>query len=121
MVLQEATIGGTVYLEYDDDQMKLDEKDRVAFDYRALTNREKIDLLHRSAGRGGIPNGADICLVAVTKVRNLEKRDGSALDSIQKMLEYQDINNTIAYMIEIIGSRIWSRQCGEEVGLKNSQ
>lgn len=120
MILQEATIGGTVYLDYDDDEMALDEKDRVAFDYRALTNREKIDLLHRTGGNRGIPNGADVCLIAVKKVRNLLQRDGKTpLDTVQKLLEYPDVNNGIAYMLTIVGSKIWMRQSGEEVGLKN--
>jgi hypothetical protein len=120
MILQEATIGGTVYLDYDDDEMALDEKDRVAFDYRALTNREKIDLLHRSTGSRGIPNGADVCLIAVKKVRNLMQRDGkTALDTVGKLLEYPDVNNSIAYMLTIVGAKIWVRQAGEEVGLKN--
>jgi hypothetical protein len=119
MILEEATIGGTVYLEYDEKEMALPEKERVAFDYRALTNREKIDLLHKSTGEWGIPNGADVCLVAVTRVRNLAGKDGNVLDSIPKMLAYKDGNNRIAYMITLVGAKIWRRQSGEEVGLKN--
>lgn len=117
MVLQEAMIGGTVFLEYDDEEMKLEEKDRVAFDYRALTNREKIDLMYKTKGS---MNGADVCLVAVTKVRNLFEKDKvTALDTIEKMLGYKDAGNEITNMLVIVGSEIWRRQSGEEVGLKN--
>ncbi|MFA5165409.1 MAG: hypothetical protein WC481_07595 [Candidatus Omnitrophota bacterium] len=119
MVLEEATIGGTVYLEYDESEMALPEKERVAFDYRALTNREKIDLLHKSTGEWGIPNGADVCLTAVTRVRNLAGRDGAALDSVAKLLAYHDKDNKIAYMLTLVGAKIWRRQSGDEVGLKN--
>lgn len=118
MILEEATIGGTVYLEYDEKEMALPEKERVAFDYRALTNREKIDLL-RSTGEWNIPNAADVCLTAVTRVRNLNSKEGAPLDTIAKCLAYHDKNNNIAYMLTIVGAKIWMRQSGEEVGLKN--
>jgi len=122
MILQEAKIGGTVYLYYDSDEMALAEKDRVAFDYRALTNREKIDLIHRSSSDRGMPNGADVCAIAVKKIRNLTKADGvTPLDTIPELLAYPDTNNSIAYMLTIVGAKIWVRQAGEEVGLKNSE
>ncbi|MBE3143206.1 MAG: hypothetical protein IMZ61_04680 [Planctomycetes bacterium] len=119
MILQEATIGGTVYLEYDDEQMKLPEAERVAFKYRVLTNKEKIDLIHKTQGVSGRPNGGDVCLTACTQVDNLMRSDGTALDTVIKMMAYPDVHNRIAYMLTIVGAAIWYRQTGEEAGLKN--
>jgi hypothetical protein len=119
MVLQEALIGGTVYLEYVEEEMSLPEMERVAFEYRALTNREKIDLLHRTTNSRGVPNGGDVCAIAVKKIRNLAKADGTPLDTVEKILSYSDKDNSLAYMLFIVGSIIWRRQGGESINLKN--
>jgi hypothetical protein len=121
MILQEAMIGGTLYLDYLASEMALPESERVAFVYRALTNREKVDLLHRTGNRNGMPNGADVCEKAITKIRNLYKPDGTPLDTISKLLDYHDGGNEIAYMITITGSKIWTLQMGNEEALKNSE
>lgn len=118
MILQEAVIGGVVYLDYIEAEMALPESDRVAFEYRALTNREKIDLLHRTTNGRGMPNGADVCAVAVKKIRNLNDAKGNPLDTVDKLLAYPDKDNSLAYMLVIVGARIWAKQSGEEV-LKN--
>jgi hypothetical protein len=120
MIMKEATVGGTVHLDYLESEMALPEAERVAFDYRPLTNRERVDLLHRTTNSRGAPNGAEVCQVAVTKIRNLTRADGQPLDTVEKLMAYPDKDNSLAYMIVIIGSRIWARQAGEEVGLKNS-
>jgi len=119
MVLKEATIGGTVYLDYLASEQELPESERVAFDYRPLTNRERTDLLHRTTNTRGFPNGAEVCKVAVKAIRNLTKENGQPLDTIEKIMEYPDKDNTLAYMLILVGSRIWERQAGEGVGLKN--
>lgn len=120
MILKEALIGGTVYLDYDEREMALPENERIAFDYRALTNREKINLLHKNINGIGRPNGAEICELSVIKVRNLFYTDGKTpMDTIAKLLDYKDGGNTIAYMLTIVGAMIWNRQSGDEVGLKN--
>jgi hypothetical protein len=121
VILHEAVIGGTVFLEYIESEMALPEAERVAFDYRALTNREKVDLLHKTTNGRGIPNGADVCVAAVKKIRNLTRADGTPLDTVEKVLAYNDSDNWLAYMLVIVGAKIWSRQSGEEVGLKNSK
>jgi len=121
VILQEAVIGGTVYLDYIESEMEKPEAERVAFDYRALTNREKVDLLHRSTNGNGIPNGVDVCSIAVKKVRNLFGKDETPLDTVEKMLAFNDADNVLAYMLVIVGAKIWRRQGGEEVGLKNSK
>ena len=67
MILEEATIGGTVYLDYLDSEKAKPEAERVAFVYRALTNREKATLIHSTPiDKYGIPNGVDVCEKAVT-------------------------------------------------------
>ncbi|MGV0982620.1 MAG: hypothetical protein ACOYB0_09685 [Polynucleobacter sp.] len=142
MILQEALVGGTLYLDYLESELALPEKERVAFDYRALTNKEKVKLIHGAEGR--FPNGADVCLVAVTAVHNLKgivdnKKKGGAfdalkrifdkekipdtvdLDTIEKILAYPDKDLTLAYVLEGIGTRIWFKQMGQEEELKNSQ
>lgn len=122
MILKEALIGGTVYLDYDKTEMALPENDRVAFCYRALTNREKVDLLHVACDEKGLPNFADVCKKAVTSIKNLYAEDGvTPIDTIDKILSYTDKDNVLAYMLVIVGTKIWIRQAGEEVGLKNSQ
>jgi len=140
MILEEATVGGVVYVDYIEREMKLPEQERVAFLYRALTNREKIQLIHDA--RGKQPNGAEVASVAVTGVKNLKgkpdkvKKDGVLekmktlfgvtdktelvdLDTIEKVLVYPDKGMELAYMVEVAGVTIWKRQSGEEVELKN--
>ena len=124
MVLREATIGGVVYLDWNTVEMAKPEAERVTFQYGPLTNREKINLLHSSSGLGLMyPNGADVCLAAIDakglKIKNLSGAKGEVLDTVQKLLEYNDAGNETAYMVELVGVVIWRRQSGEEVGLKN--
>jgi len=123
MIIQEATIGGTVYCEWDEKEMALPESERVSFDYGAISNRDKIDLMHKSYRTAGFPNGADVCLAAIDgkgkKIRNLKKADGTVLDTVAKCLEFNDADNFIANVIELVGYKIWRRQSGEEVELKN--
>ena len=122
MILKEATVGGTVYVDWLEDETKLPESERIAFDYGPISNRAKIDLLHNTRGTTTIPNGADVCKAAIDgtgrKVKNITTPTGDKLDTIEKLLAYNDDGNQIAYMIEIIGCEIWKRQSGE-VGLKN--
>ncbi len=122
MILKEATIGGTIYVDWLEDETKLPEAERIAFDYGPLSNRVKIDLLHNSRSATGFPNGADVCKAAIDgtgrKVKNITTPTGEKLDTIEKLLAYNGEGNSIAYMIEIAGCEIWKRQAGE-VGLKN--
>lgn len=119
MILQEATIGGVIYLDYLETEMALPEAERVAFEYRALTNREKVDLLHRTTNGRGVPNGGDVCLIAVKKIRNLLDDKGNKLDTVEKLMSYPDKDNSLAYMLVIVGGRIWAKQSGDEVERKN--
>lgn len=125
MILHEALVGGTIYLDYIESEMELPESERVAFDYGAIKNRDRINLLHRSANASGMPNGADVCAAAIDglgkKIRNLKASDGSELDTVAKLLAYADKDLAITYMLEIVGSHIWRRQAGGEVDLKNSK
>jgi hypothetical protein len=123
MILKEATVGGKIFLDWMESEKALDESERVAFNYGPISNKVKIRLLHQTVNERGIPNGADVCKAAIDdlglKVVNLKAADGSELDTIQKMLAYHDKDLTLAYIIEMVGSIIWAKQTGEEVGLKN--
>jgi hypothetical protein len=124
MILQEAKIGGTLYLDYDPDEMALPESERVAFNYGPISNRARVELLHKSINRNGYPNYADICKSAIDdlgkRIDNLKDSNGNDLDTIGKMLEWKDGGKGISLMITIIGRKIWDAQDGELV-LKNSQ
>jgi hypothetical protein len=123
VILKEATIGGTVYLDYLDSEMALPESERVAFDYGAISNKIRGVLIHKSTGESGIPLGADVCREAIdgtgNKIRNLTAADGTPLDSVAKLQSYHDKDLAIAYMLEVVGMQIWRRQAGEEVERKN--
>lgn len=123
MILKEALIGGTVYLDWIDEENALPETERVAFDYGPIPNRVRVEMLHRTSNANGIPNGADVCKAAIDdagkKVRNLKAADGTELDSIAKILAYPDKDIALAYMVELVGMQIWRRQAGEEKTIKN--
>jgi hypothetical protein len=120
MILQEATIGGTIYLADFDfpDELNLPEEQRAAFDYRALTNRERIALVYKC--RNGLtPNWSDICEAAVTKIKNIKRQDGTPITTIQDLLSYQDKDKAIMVILISVGNEIWKRQSGENLTLKN--
>ena len=123
MILKEATIGGVVYLAWNENEMALPESERVGFNYGPLSNKVKIKLLHESGLGHSSPNGVDVCKAAIDdlgkKITNLKGANGEVLDTVAKCLAYQDADNELAYMLEIQGLTIWRRQMGEEVGLKN--
>jgi hypothetical protein len=123
MILKEATIGGVVYLEEFDDEMALPENERVAFHYGPLTTRERVDLLHSTINGSGRPNGADVCLKSIDgkgkKISNLFGKDGSPVDTVSKCILYST-DNSLAYIIEIVGMHIWDRQNISEALIKNS-
>lgn len=123
MILKEATVGGKIYLDWMESEKSLDESEKVAFNYGPLSNKTKINLLHKSVNDRGVPNGGDVCKAAIDdlglKVENLKAADGKELDTIAKILAYPDKDLTLAYMIEMVGTLIWAKQTGEEVGLKN--
>jgi lambda repressor-like predicted transcriptional regulator len=120
VILKEAIIGGTIYLDWIESENALPEAERVAFDYGSISNRKRIELLHKSAD--GIPNPADVALAAIDdmgkKVRNLKAADGTALDTVRKILDYPDDEMALATMIYAVGRRIWLKQFGGEQ-LKN--
>lgn len=123
MILHEATIGGVIYLDWIDSEMALPEAERVAFEYGAISNRDKVSLIYKNMGGNTMPDPADVCMAAIDglgkKVRNLKGPDGSPLDTIDKMLKCKDADLTIAYIIANVGMKIWARQNGGEEGLKN--
>lgn len=124
MILSEATVGGVIYLEWIDSEMKLPEDQRVAFNYGVLTTRERIDLLHKTSNASGKPNGVDVCMAAIDrkglKIKNLFGKDGAIIDTIEKCLSY-DSDTFLAYMLELVGLTIWDRQNITAAQIKNSE
>jgi hypothetical protein len=125
MILQEAKIGGKLYLDYDPAEMALPEAERVTFNYGPISNLRRVELLSNGLNKQGKPNYVEVCRAAIDelgkKVDNLKDKNGNALDTIEKILAWKDGGKTIAYMIVIIGHAIWEAQDGAEVGLKNSE
>jgi len=123
MILQEAIIGGTIYLDYVESEMALPESERVAFDYGPIPNRVRVDLLHRTSNGNGAPNGLEVCRAAIDgnnkKIKNLFGEKKEVLDTVEKVLAYPDKDMVLAYMLEIVGMKIWRKQVGEDVDLKN--
>ena len=117
MILKEAMIGGVYYPEYIESEMALPESERVALVYRALTNRERIMLI--DSAKNVMPDPAQVCLTAVTQVRNVTGSKGEQLDTIEKLLNYNDAGHQIDYLIVIAGREIWRRQGGSAEMLKN--
>jgi hypothetical protein len=122
LILQEATIGGTVYLADLDyaDEKNLPEDQRAGFEYRALSNRERVALIYRCKS-GLTPNWADICEAAVTRILNIKRQDGTPITSIQDLMAYHDKDKTIMVMLIAVGNEIWKRQSGDSEALKNSK
>jgi hypothetical protein len=122
MILAEATIGGVLYLDWIDSEMALPETERVAIEYGTITNKERIDLIHRSS-INGLPNPSDIALIAIDgkgkKIRNLKGADGTILDTVQKCLSYNDEKMIISQIIYRIGTSIWLKQLLTDEQQKN--
>lgn len=119
MILKEATIGGTYYPDYLESENAKPESERVAFVYKALTNREKIDLLDQVKGIGVEPNTVPLLMKAVTSVRNIVTEDGTELDTIPKLLAYNDEGHQVDYLLCVASREIWKRQGMSEVLSKN--
>lgn len=117
MILREAIIGGTYYPEWIEGEAEKKEADRVAFVYKAITNRERIALLEKSNQLQ--PNSVDVMKLAVTEIRNIFGANGEKLDTVDKLLDYKDAGHVIDYIILIAGRTIWQRQNGTEEQIKN--
>jgi hypothetical protein len=118
MIMKEAVLGGTYWPDYLESERELQEDQRVTFVYKALTNREKIDLLDEA--RGPVPHTVSLLKKCVTGVRNIEDGKGGFLDTLDKLLGYPDSDHTISYMLCIAAQEIWKRQGGSVELLKNS-
>lgn len=119
MILERALVGGTIYLDYEPAEMALPEADRVAFDYGPISMQKRIELVYQGINKFGYPNPAAVCKAAIDdlgkKIRNLKAPDGEELDSIEKLLACKDGGKSIAYMITIVGRKIWDAQDGEGI------
>jgi hypothetical protein len=118
MIMKEAVLGGTYWPDYLESERELPEDQRVTFVYKALTNREKIELLDEA--RGPVPHTVSLLKKCVTGIRNIGDGKGGDLDTIDKLLDYPDSDHTISYMLCIAAQEIWRRQGGTADLLKNS-
>jgi len=119
MILKEAVLGGTWYVEYLKEENALPESERVAIDYRALTNREKIELLDKA--KGPMPGTEALLNKCVIGIRNLTNSKGEPLDALDKLLSYPDEDHIISFMLCIAAHDIWQKQGGNHEMLKNSE
>jgi len=119
MILKEAMLGGVWYVDYLKTEKAMPESDRVSIVYRALTNREKLELLDQA--QGPVPKTESILEKCVTSIRNLTDSKGNPLDTLAKLLAYPDGDHTISYMLFIAAHDIWRNQGGNQEMLKNSE
>ena len=122
MILKEATIGGVVYLDWVKSEMALPEKDRVAFEYGAISEGKRQELLNDSIGVDKMPDPAKICKAAIDdlgkKIRNLKAEDGTVIDTVEKLLARSN-DLMMTYLLYTVGRKIWVNQSGGSVDTKN--
>lgn len=123
MILKEALVGGTLYLDWIEEENNKPIDERVAFEYGTLSSKQRVELIHKTVNSNGIPDPIAVCKMAIDgngkKVKNLLSGDGKELDTIEKILDYKNADLSLAYILSMIGSKIWINQMGDSQVIKN--
>jgi hypothetical protein len=121
MIMKEAVLGGSYWIDWLPSEQAKPESERVMFEYRPLTNRERLEIADKvmvdANGTIRYPS-IEIMKRCITGIRNLE--DGS-IDTFAKLMDHPGLDEHMLVILTIAAREIWQRQTGTGDLLKNSE